>query len=227
MEKYLKLFTFVSLGAISDTMIQHSADPSRRIAQHLLASEVLELVHGAADAEKARKKHEQMRKPTVKSLKKRTPPAEQSEKEEVEPVKKPTTKASTSEVFSEDDIAHETVTDEVSEAEDPGISEQRIMLAESKVLGLPFAHILHNAGLAASRGEGTRMINAGGVYVARRSEEEGSEDLNFVPVKGVPDGVKVEELLIDGQLVLRLGKWKVRVMEVMEEGLFDSDLLRA
>ena len=36
----------------------------------------------------------------------------------------------------------------------------------------------------------------------------------------------VEELLIERQLILRLGKWKVRVVQVVDDSLFDCDLFR-
>lgn len=116
--------------------------------------------------------------------------------------------------------------DTEAEAEEIGPGEQHIILSESKVLGQPFATILHNAGIASSLSEGKRMIKGGGVYVARRAEEEGSEELSFVPVHSLPTGVTVEELLIERQLILRLGKWKVRVVQVVDDSLFDCDLFR-
>jgi tyrosyl-tRNA synthetase len=56
-EKLLNFFTFLPQLAISQTMQQHVQAPERRIAQHLLAREFVELVHGREDAEAAHEKH--------------------------------------------------------------------------------------------------------------------------------------------------------------------------
>ncbi len=52
-ERYLKLFTFLSLGEIAETMAAHARDPGKRAAQRLLAADMTTRVHGAAEAEQA------------------------------------------------------------------------------------------------------------------------------------------------------------------------------
>jgi tyrosyl-tRNA synthetase len=52
-ERYLKLFTFLPLEQIARTLAEHSADPSRREAQRVLAREVTATVHGDPAAEAA------------------------------------------------------------------------------------------------------------------------------------------------------------------------------
>jgi tyrosyl-tRNA synthetase len=52
-ERYLKLFTFLSLDDIAQTMKAHSADPGKRAAQRLLAADMTTRVHGSAAAEQA------------------------------------------------------------------------------------------------------------------------------------------------------------------------------
>jgi tyrosyl-tRNA synthetase len=52
-ERYLKLFTFLSLEQIAKTMAGHAPDPSRREAQRVLARQVTATVHGDAAAEAA------------------------------------------------------------------------------------------------------------------------------------------------------------------------------
>jgi tyrosyl-tRNA synthetase len=52
-ERYLKLFTFLRLDRIDATLAEHAADPSRRVAQRLLAREVTATVHGEAAAAQA------------------------------------------------------------------------------------------------------------------------------------------------------------------------------
>src|SRR3954467_5968026 len=52
-ERYLKLFTFLSIEEISAAMRAHAEDPGKRVAQRLLARDVTMRVHGAAAAEEA------------------------------------------------------------------------------------------------------------------------------------------------------------------------------
>ncbi|MBU6321267.1 MAG: tyrosine--tRNA ligase [Patescibacteria group bacterium] len=53
LEKYLKMYTFLSLGEIEALMLRHRAAPQEREAQEVLASQVTELVHGPAAAAQA------------------------------------------------------------------------------------------------------------------------------------------------------------------------------
>jgi len=52
-ERYLKLFTFLSLEEIGNAMSQHARDPGKRHAQRLLAKDVTTRVHGEAAANEA------------------------------------------------------------------------------------------------------------------------------------------------------------------------------
>jgi len=52
-ERYLKVFTFLSQEEITDTMTKLIADPSARAAQKKLAAELTALVHGRSELEKA------------------------------------------------------------------------------------------------------------------------------------------------------------------------------
>jgi tyrosyl-tRNA synthetase len=52
-ERYLKLFTFLPLEQIAETMATHTRDPGKRLAQRLLARDVSVQVHGAAVTEQA------------------------------------------------------------------------------------------------------------------------------------------------------------------------------
>lgn len=241
-------------------MDEHSADQGKRKAQHLLAAEVLELVHGPRVAARTASEHEEMRKPTLESLmrakrlQREVKQAEEEEKHD-DPVDVPS--ASSGEVQGvaaeatpqlrvprgrKSDPRPDPATEDGIQ-EFPGLNEQHTILPESRILGLPFPTVLRNAGLASSKSEAARMIAAGGVYVARKASrdgragdseeghldgegEEGSDELEFVPLKTLPEGTEVGGLLIESQLVLRLGKWKVRVVEVVEEELMSGDLFR-
>ncbi|KAL7926901.1 hypothetical protein ACQKWADRAFT_278970 [Trichoderma austrokoningii] len=57
-EKHLKLFTFMPMSKIQQVMAEHQADPSKRIAQHTLAFDVLSLVHGSQKAVEEAQQHQ-------------------------------------------------------------------------------------------------------------------------------------------------------------------------
>ena len=59
-EKLLKLFTFLPLEEIHVKVEEHNIDPSKRVAQHLLAYEVVSLVHGEEAAREAQEQHRSM-----------------------------------------------------------------------------------------------------------------------------------------------------------------------
>ena len=175
-ERYLKLFTFIPLPEIAATMLKHTEDPGKRVAQHLLAREVLELVHGSAEAEKTQAEHSSMRNV---------------------------------------DLATLTL---------DGGSESRTVLPSELVLNTPFARMLYHAGIAPTKSEGARMVAKGGVYVAKSNQSE--DGLAFVQVKDQrPEDVK--DYVVNGLLVLRTGKWKTRVIEVIPGVEFDARALRA
>jgi tyrosyl-tRNA synthetase len=58
LERYLKIFTFLSLEEISAALAEHARDPGLRRAQRLLAQDVTRRVHGEAAAEEARRTSE-------------------------------------------------------------------------------------------------------------------------------------------------------------------------
>ena len=156
-------------------MSEHNADPGKRRAQHLLAFEVLEMVHGRQEAEKTRARHQSMRSPSLAALFNRT------------------------------------INTTGEEALEQNID--RIRLPVSQVLNTPIAHILYHAGLVRSKSEGARTIDKGGVYVA---SNDGSAELNFVKVKDQTARADAG-VLLDNLLILRLGKWKIRVIEAVED----------
>lgn len=189
-ERYLKLFTFVPMSDMTSIMTQHTQDPGKRKAQHLLAAEVLELVHGAEVAAKTQAEHQAMRTLTLSSL----------------------SRPSSSESNSGS-----------ADQSTPGT--QRTKLPRSLVHNTPFGRILYHAGLAGTRSEGARLISKGGVYVASPSQttKEGqNEELNFTQIKDQQPS-EVESLVVDGLLILRLGKWKVRVVEVVSDDDFEAE----
>lgn len=169
---------------IAGLITQHQKNPGDRKAQHLLASEVIELVHGPEEAAKTRAEHQAMRNPTLASL-------SQTPNPETEP----------------------------GSAEQTTPSTQRIKLSQLLVYNTPFARILYHAGFVATKSEGARLIAKGGVYVASGNDEG---KFTFTPIQAQQVLQAGESLVHDGLLILRLGKWKVRVIEVVEDGASDG-----
>lgn len=167
-------------------MQEFNKDRGKRKAQHLLAGEVLELVHGPEEAAKARAAHQAMRAPTLTSLS--MPASPQSH----------TT-----------DAGDKTVQ-----------AAQRIRLSRSLVYNVPFARILFHAGLVKTKSEGARIIAKGGAYVAVPAEssetsESIRENLEFMQISS-DRTAEAQSFVMDGLLVVRLGKWKVSVIEVVD-----------
>lgn len=186
-ERYLRLFTFVSTAEIATIMQIHHDDPGKRTAQHLLASEVVEMVHGAEEAARTRSEHQVLRAPTLASLNRTMQGGE-----------------------------------EQARAVD---ASKRIKLPKSLVHDTPFSRILYHAGLVGTKSEGARLISKNGVYVATAPKQsptnEGNGQLDFTQIKD-QKASDVRHLIVDGLLILRLGKWKVRVVEVVEDNDFDE-----
>lgn len=163
--RYLSLFTFVPLSTIKATMAAHEEDPGKRLAQHLLASEVLELVHGREEAFRTREQHQAMRNPSITGLRE--------------------------------------------------MKGERTVLPRSLVAGTPFARVLWHAGIAGTKSEAARLLKSGGVYVASGPEQQ------FAQVKDqTPEDI---ESFADDLIVLRMGKWKVRIVEILDDVVFEEE----
>lgn len=152
-------------------MTAHASDPGKRLAQHLLASEVLELVHGPEVATRTREEHQAMRNPTLASK----------------------------------------------------LQGERTILPRSLVAGAPFSRIMWHAGISGTKSEAARLVKSGGVYVASGAGRDAEADgLAFAQVKDQrPEDV--ESFVSDGLIVLRMGKWKVRVVEVVDDEVFERE----
>lgn len=171
-ERYLKLFTFVPMTAVSQVMQEHSVDPGKRKAQHLLACEVLTMVHGEETATRTQREHQSMRNPTMMT--------------------------------------------QTSSERSSGTDGSSIRLPTSEVMDQPLARVLHTARLAASRSEATRMVGSGAVYLASVRGEGEADELQFTQFKD-PKAVVTNQVIVGGKLLVRIGKWKVKVIEVVDE----------
>ncbi|KAL1301968.1 hypothetical protein AAFC00_002423 [Neodothiora populina] len=192
-KKYLCLFTFVPLPQIEQAMEQHLADPGKRVAQHLLAREVLDLVHGVGVGKATEAQHCLLRKPTFESL------------------------VSSSVTMRGNAAAPDTVgtAEETTSTPQSGINKTR--LPKSLVVDTPISHILCHAGLAPTKSAANRLIQSNGAYIGVRSENDNGSELVFRPIRGLTTEFVNEVVQETGMLVLRVGKWKVTVVQVVND----------
>ncbi|KAL4804301.1 hypothetical protein BDV18DRAFT_142915 [Aspergillus unguis] len=212
-ERYLKMFTFVPLPEIAKIMEEQNKDPSKRVAQHALAREFLELIHGKQEAEVAANQHRQLFRP-------RSSTAEPSPPLENRVYGNPLSPKS-------EFINPASGNPHAPQANFANMPSTRVTLPESLVVNTPFAKILWSAGLVASKSEGQRIINNNGANVGSRPGIKGSEkgggmgdSLSFTPIRTWV-GEKTREFIIDGDLlILKLGKWKLKTVHIVSDEKF-------
>lgn len=197
-ERLLKLFTFLPLEKIDEIMAQHNLDPPKRHAHHILALEVLALVHGMPEAIATQTRHRQLFSNSTISL-----PINPLSQGELANYPNPTTPATV-------DLAARFRSD--------------IQLPESLILGESISRILYAAGLADSATDAHRLVVHRGAYVGgapgrkvSNNVEMSEGEVTFTPVKNwFPDDTK--NYLIDGKiLILRRGKHFVRIVEMVSD----------
>jgi tyrosyl-tRNA synthetase len=209
-ERYLKLFTFLSIADIEDIMQEHRLDESRRVAQHKLAFEFVELIHGLGAAQEAETQHKTLFSKDVSINSLRADASRTEDKEARVPgdwsntlnkYAKPVTAANTSSVY--------------------------MKLPESLVLHQPFARILWSAGLVASNGEGHRLIARKGCHVGSKSGRHGvdsqmSDYLSFTRIVSTRPEETQKYIIDDNLLILRVGKWKMKIITIISDKEYEE-----
>jgi len=201
--KYLKLFTFMPLEDIDALLKEHEKDPSQRKAQHKLAREFVELVHGAKEAKSVETQHRLV--------------FQKSSSVDTEPE---LTDASTSQENSNGvnalKLGHITLNNR---------PKAHMKLPRSFVETKSIGRILYACGLAVSASEGHRLAAQQSVYIGgnpgieKRPMDDGA--LMFTSVKlWMPEDTK--KYLIDGVLIFRRGKNNIRVVEVVDDEEYEK-----
>ena len=215
-ERYLKLFTFLPMSVIKSTMEQHETDQSKRVAQHKLAYEFVELVHGLANAQEAEAQHRKLfsQKLSVRDIQ---ATAKGDEATEVGKVG-----YSTDVNNSLNKYAPQTNTENMGPT--------RMKLPASLILDQPLSKILWSAGLVSSRSEGQRLINNRGAHIGSTSDRTGrdmGDGLSFAPITSWKPH-ETARFIIDGNLlILRVGKWKVKIIDIVSDEEFEKAGLTA
>ncbi|KAI1492932.1 tRNA synthetase class I [Biscogniauxia mediterranea] len=198
-ERLLKLFTFFPLAEIGNIMTRHEADPSKRIAQHALAREVVTLVHGVVEAERTQAQHKALF----------------SGGSQISQISSTVDPNSVGQYPSKGECA--TSAAALSFRTD-------IQLPRSLIMSKSIGRILFAAGLADSVTNAHRLVVGQGAYIGGSPGQPSAVnkgmsygELTFTPVKNwFPQDTA--NFLIDGKLlILRRGKHFIRVVEMVSD----------
>ncbi len=221
-ERYLKMFTFLPIPEISKIMEEQNKDPSKRVAQHALASEFVELIHGKQEADAVAIQHRQLFRP-------------RSSTAEPTPMPKiPDSTRGNPQSRTYGFINPQADNPYAPQTNFANMPSARVTLPESLIYGQTFHKILWYAGLVSSKSEGHRIVNNQGAYVGSRPGIQKSltgggmsDALTFTPIKTWP-APKTPEFIMDGNLlILKLGKWKLKVVNIISDEQFKEQGLTA
>lgn len=189
---------------IENLLETHSAEPPKRVAQHKLAYEVISAIHGENRAKEAMTQHGVLfpKREAAKSAE-----AIVSVDTDVSPLLNPLAPHTTA---SNTPFAH-------------------LLLPKSLVYNQPISRLLHSAGLVTSRSEGHRLAGKRGAYIGSKPGNSGTmgDQLEYTPVTNW-DPKNTEKYIIDGDLlILRVGKWKVKIIRVVSDEEYERKGLNA
>jgi tyrosyl-tRNA synthetase len=197
------MFTFLPIPEIETIMVEHQQNESKRVAQHKLAKEFVELIHGLDASQVAESQHRNLfnKDMTMAQL------VEQSEQRQAKLETHPSLAKNR----------------QAQDVEKYGTT--KMVLPRSAVIGRPMSSVLWSAGFAQSKSEAQRLINAKGAYIAGRKDAYGvegvpSDSLAYVPITN-PVYDTWKHFVIDERLfVLRSGKWRIKVIEIIPDAEF-------
>lgn len=211
-ERYLKLFTFVPLSKIEQIMEQHRKNPPERVAQHLLAAEFVELVHGATEASAVATQHRQLFG-LRRSFDAPTPPVKNADTGPPEdynsPFKNYMNRAAGNKYAPQTNFSN--------------LPSPNCVLAKKMVYGQSFSRILYYAGMVSSKSEAHRLIVANGAHVGSRPEGPTGpmpDEVKFTPIRKWVINKPEEFILEGGFLFVKIGKWKFKMIKVVEDEEF-------
>ncbi len=190
-------------------MQDHEKDQSKRIAQHKLAREFTELIHGLGAAEEAEEQHRKLHNKHMSISDMRASVAE--------------TKAT--EVHPRTGLpmfAHPSLNKHAQPLHREDDPTTNVRLPRSLVFEKPMSRILWSTGLVTSRTEGQRLINAGGAYVGGASDakQQMDDNLTFTPIR-TADWQEVKKYILDDNLlILRSGKWRIKIVNIIPDDEF-------
>ena len=204
---------------INSLMAEHEQQPSRRIAQSKLAREVLEIIHGPAIAKDAEAQHALLFRPRAVSMPSDIEGSEESSSEADAIISKNGRPADISSALNKY-ATHTTAANAPS---------HNVILPRSLVIRQPIARVLWSAGLVASKSEGHRLAAKKGAYIGSRPSASGtmSDHLDFSPCMNWNPADTEKYIIGDDTLILRVGKWKVKIVKIISDKEFEEKGLTA
>lgn len=209
----------------------HAKDASKRVAQHLLAKEIVELAHGAADAKKAETAHREAfsHGPNTFSLRalRRSfsdlRDAAALAKGAIEPLSEKEQR-----LIQYKKSYAAPADPRSSSTTSPSQSPSQRDLSAADVIDLPlslltagsFPAVIQASGLVPSKSEARRLIQKKGVYVVvpNSGSDESPTALQWTNVPEDVAKADPHQYLIDYEaLVLRVGKTKVQVCRIVKD----------
>ena len=192
MERYLKLFTFLPTNTIKEVLESHNKAPQKRVAHHLLAFEVLSLVHGTEAAIREQQQHMMLVGKTDEQSKKLIAKFQRSAE-----------MVYANKVSADGEVQPPKLPEIITPNNAPRID---VKLPRSVVMGGSISAIVFAAGMSESKSAAHRLITAGGLYVAaapghlKRGLLPGN--LDWTPAQlWFPDEIK--NFIIDDKLIIR------------------------
>jgi tyrosyl-tRNA synthetase len=207
--RYLNLFTFLPSHRIDEVMQVHKRNPAQRVAHHLLAFELLSLVHGTEVAVREQSQHMMVFGKTDAE-----------------------SRAIIEKYQQEQAAAHQPVLDDAGEIVPPPMPaivtpnnapRMDLQLPRSVFFGenVSLAKICYAAGMTTSRADAHRLIKSEGIYVAAAPGDQKRAllpgNLDWTPAKlWFPEEIK--RYIIDERVfILRRGKHHVRIVEIVPD----------
>ena len=221
--RYLKLFTFMPISDIRSLIAEHEKQPSKRIAQSKLALEVLEIIHGVTIAKEAEAQHALLFRPVSVSKLLETKDAQKAEAEMGGAADAITSKTAKPSDVSSALNAYAPQTNSIN------APSYNAMLPKSLVYKQPIARVLWSAGLVASKSEGHRLAAKRGAYIGSRPSASGSmsDHLDFSPCMNWNPEDTEKYIIGKDLLILRVGKWKVKMIRIISDEDFEKRGLTA
>jgi tyrosyl-tRNA synthetase len=232
-ERYLKLFTFLPLDHISLLIEQQRKDASKRTAQHVLAKEIVELAHGAAEAKKAETAHREAFSHgtntfSLGALRSTLGTADSSsglgaQKEKLSKIDVELLEYKRA--YAASSTTQPTSNTSASQSKQESV----VTLPLSLLTPGSFPRVLHAAGLATTKSEAHRLIAKKGAYVVvpNSGSVETPTALKWITIEASTTA-NPRHFLIDFEaLVLRSGKSKIQVVRVVSDEQFETQALEA
>ena len=212
--RYLMLFSFIPMNEIDVIMAEHNEDPSKRIAQQRLAHEALHIIHGEDEAKAVEEQHGILF-PRSKTSLRREARAANPQSQSPKPImhKPPRWADDKNPLFNP-----------YAGPAKPTPAGQ-VVLPRSLVVSQQISRVLLAAGLVSSRSEGHRLIAAKGAYIGSVAGPEHRtmpDHVEFTPILNWEDEYINRFIVNDNLLILRAGKWRVRVVKIVEDAEFEK-----